>query len=769
MSITLSAGSDISNDIQLDNLSLTDLTDPQNGATTLFQMADPIVAGLNQQVSDFPAASSPVTLTYKSGNNSWTVGDFTFGISGGASCSISVLSQNQALIPKYTKTFPTTIGTGLDTSTNSKTTGEIDVPAGQYYVVVELDLTLAANGSAKVQLGEVGIQGTASTNDTYTVRFCKNVPGAMLLKDALAQAFAGFVLPLHSQTYQHLQPGDYLYHNFNATLNLGFGATFGLNEVYFSGQYKAQIPNSPAAVPTVTTSAKVALQANASLGTTFKYTDSFEAMLWKTDPNAGRLHLYRNHSTDATFNVGATVTVIADPAVSISPLNLSNLAQEALPGGTGTVAGQILQGTAQNDATTWVNDAQNKITSWLKPFQQGKTALQLAIEDENTSTLLLDATFDLTQVDFPSAWKQVLAGDFEAALAQPNGGMSLDPGSGLENYHHEKTDITFNLFGKFEAEWTTAQITNFSVLYAGNNTFDLVENIGLENITNINGSGKEVDLYFAARGTTVAGGGTQIDLPELHVLLKATNNPKFAASLAQFLSLTATGTIAAQLQAQLTASAQQAKSTQTLELVFESTAYGKLNSSTLNPDGTITNENLDQLNYNTFAHACWEAEPGINADVTDFSVNQVLDLTYGVWRTWNILSLGHDPTDPTVFPNRRHPGDPQATKSFIDIHFNSPVALQTISIVLQDASGFMNLCEDLDKLANLPLDGGNSWTNLCADLGQIIHSDISVDYLAPTGYALTELAVKGGAQLALTGPTQGASQEPSITVTLRYS
>src|SRR5580700_8181505 len=67
MSITLSAGSDTSNDIQISNL-----TDLQNNASTLFKLADSIVANLTQPVSSFPSSSSPTTLNYQSGNNSWT-------------------------------------------------------------------------------------------------------------------------------------------------------------------------------------------------------------------------------------------------------------------------------------------------------------------------------------------------------------------------------------------------------------------------------------------------------------------------------------------------------------------------------------------------------------------------------------------------------------------------------------------------------------------------------------------------------------------------
>ena len=62
-----------------------------------------------------------------------------------------------------------------------------------------------------------------------------------------------------------------------------------------------------------------------------------------------------------------------------------------------------------------------------------------------------------------------------------------------------------------------------------------------------------------------------------------------------------------------------------------------------------------------------------------------------------------------------------------------------------------------------------SWHGLCAHLASIIHNNVSADFLPPTAYALTELVLANGAAVAISGPTAGAANEPSITVTLRYA
>ena len=760
MSITISVGTNASNDI-----TITDLIDLKNDASTLLKLAEPVVALLDKPVSAIPSSDSPITVNYQSGNNSWTVGNFTFGLSGGVSGSIKIFAPGQDLF-SYTGGFATTIGQGLQTVSNATTTGKITAGANQYYVCVELDLTLAANAAARVQLGAVGIAPSAGTSDTFKVDFFKTVSGTTLFKDAVAAAFAGFVLPLHSQTYQHMQPGDYLYHQFNATLNVGFGATFGLDQVLFSGQYKADIPSAPAA-PSVNTSAKVEVKAGATLGVTFKYTGSFEAFMWKVDANTGRLHLYKNQTTDVNFNFGGTITVIADPTVSISSGNLSTLVTQVLPGTTGSVVNDLLTGKAQSELNKWVNDLQTKLTNWLKPFQQGKTALQVAIDDTHSSFLLMDYTFDLTAIGFPAAWSKAIAGDYNGALEVPDGGASLDPGSGLEDFHTQTTSVSLNLFGKFQGEWTTAHIDNYSVIYAGNNTFHLTERIGVRETATLNGRGREVDLYFAAAATSTPAGVTLGDV-DLYILLKATNNPNFGKTIAGFLSKAATGPDASELSKQVLATAQQSKAVETLELIFKPSAYGRLTSSTLQGN-KIVDEAADQNNYQEFASACSQFETAL---IANFQISNPMDLNYGVWRTWNITANDGSVSSTSV-PSRIHSGNTNpggAAELFIENQFGLSQSFALIAVnSLEAASKFMNICADLKNLASIVEANSDSWAALRSDLGYIIKSDVPYDFLIPTAYALAVLMGQSGLQPSMSGPATGSPLQPSIAVTAVYS
>ena len=753
MSISLAVGSE--------NIGIDNLKDLKGPLKTLLGITHAAFAGgLGKPVSQFPQMPGPVTVNYTSGNGSWTAGDFEFGLCGGVGGSVGILREGQSL-QTYTKSFPTTIGDDLGGETNAESTGTMMVGAGEYYVQLSLDMTITASAAATVTLGDVGICGSVGNSDSFTVSFYKKVDGAMLLRDALKAAFEGFVLPMHSGTFQSLQPGDYLYHQFNATLNLGFGATLGLDKVCYSGQYQADIPNT-LAVPAVSTSVVAEVQAGVSFGATFNYTGSYEAMLWKTDDSTGRLHLYRNKVTDANFNVGAAVAVIAAPTVTISPADLSSLANKVLPGGTGNVVNKLLVGNAQGEVNKWVNDVQTKITGWLSPFQQGATALQLAIDNTRSKFLLLDFTFELGAAGFATAWSKAVAGDYCAALAVPGGGVSLDTGSGLENFHTVKTSVTFNLFGAFKAEWDAAKIDNYSVVYAGNNTFHLVENIGRQQTSSVAKSGTEIDLYFSAMATSGPGGKTTVGEVDLHVVLKAMRNKGFGAEIGVVLSNATTGAVGSTLSKQVLAMAQQGSGMETLEMIFKPAAYGRLSSSTLG-GGKIVNEAVDQGNFSAFAAACSRVEGSAPAN---FTLSPGMD--YATWRTWNIAANDQYPPPAGSLPSRRDGGNPSAAAGFLGQQFGASVPAALIGYAFQAASDFMNFCEDMKGLAAL-VAANTAWNTLIADLQSIVKNDVAGDFIPATALALTTCLGQAGVQPQMSGPVPNGGLEPSITVTLVYS
>jgi hypothetical protein len=673
-------------------------------------------------------------------------------LSGAVVGSVKVLQAGDTLM-KFTKTFPTTVGTALATATATDSGGSITAQPGEFYVAVALDLTIAANAAANVNVGTVGIQGSVGTNDTFSVQFFKKVDASTALKDALIAAFAGFVLPLHANTYNHLQPDDYLYHQFNASLNLGFGATLGLDKVYFSGQYASDL--AAAGAPKINSSAKVELKAGATFGTTFKYTGSFEAMLWKTDATHGGLHLYRNRTQDANFKFGGTVTVIADHKVTVSAPNLQTLATTALPGQTGQVVGTLLSGQAQTAVNGWVSDAQTRITNWLKPFQQNSTDLQITIDNSTNSFLLLDFAIDLSASGFGTAFSKAMGGDYVAALAVPNSGLTLAIGSGLENFHTQMTSISFKLFGKFDMEWSVASIANYSIQYVGNNTFHLVENIGRTLLSSIGNSSTQIDVYFAATANTTPA-GFDLESRDLHLLLKAVNNPRFAGFIATIFSGQTTGPLASALNKQLLALVPSKQASETLTMTFSPTSYGNLQSSTWNGGRPILDEAADQSNFGRFAFACQQ--------LNSLGSWTVPALQYNLWKSWTVAYQGGD-LSAGGQPNRRTVDNYTAGETFLGGQFNGGPISQ-IGYCLRAASCFMNLCEDLKHLATSS--DNTSWNQMIANM-KIVLSDITNDFISPTFLALTYALDNSGTQPAITGPVAQQTTVSSIALQLDYA
>jgi hypothetical protein len=147
----------------------------------------------------------------------------------------------------------------------------------------------------------------------------------------------------------------------------------------------------------------------------------------------------------------------------------------------------------------------------------------------------------------------------------------------------------------------------------------------------------------------------------------------------------------------------------------------------------------------------------------NFKTNPPLD--YNTWEVWNIAANNQYPPPAGSGPDRRDPGNPSAGWSYLGQHFGSTVSAPLTGYALQAASDFMNLCEDLTKLATLA-DGNASWQTLVADLMSIIKNDVAVDFIPATTLALTESLGQAALLPQVTGP---AANEPSISVTVLYS
>ena len=750
MSIHLAVGSS-------DPVEVKALTDLEQEIDSYFDLGMEFAEYLDKPVASLPANLRTTSLSYTSGNQAWTPGEFTFTLCGGITGKITVISSGTLM--EYMDEFPMDVTISLNPVVVKNTTKSIAVPDNTAYVCVELDLQIGGGFSAQPTWGIYGVCGSASSKDSFAVSFYKRCKPTDVLRDAIGDAFAGLVLPLHADTYTHLAVGDYLHHTFNANLQVGLGASIGVDKVLYAGQSTAAFPGTTGAVALKAT-LKPEVEAEANLAFQFEYAGTFEALLWKIDERTGGLHLYRSQMQDTSLGLHVGVTLDAGLSVrgKVMESQLAKAMGRVLPGAPGAAVIPL----AADEISSCVTDGNKALAAWLGKRDQAKAALDFAIESTNQTFLLLDYTLDLTAQAFAAAWKLALDGKYVDALGTAGGGVSIAVGSGLEKFYSRKTSITLNLFGLWKADWSDALLHNSSMVYAGNNIFHLVVDVGRQSLDTVNKGKREIDLYFAAEAD-MSGASTVLQTVNLHVLLQATNDTKFGRYIAKFLQLLAVGEGSAALVKGVADLAGQANTTQMVHAVLGPTAYQRLNASTTT-HGKLGNESPDRDNYAAFARACKEL---IAEDPGSFSF-QGQELSYEVWRNWNIASTDQWPARPGAMPNRLTAGNSQAGIAQLQLQFPQGGGTTTlVGYALQAASDFMNFCEQLKGLA-LDVEtnaAGMKWDALVKALESLMTKDVKQDFVVPTSLALVRLC--GSVPDEVTGPVAGVESSVAVTVTYR--
>lgn len=746
-----------------DITSLGPLKDLKSTVGSDFKIGPEIETHLDNPLSELPAEARSVAINC-SQSPSWSPGsgEFTFTLTAGVSGKLAVSLAGDTLLT-YMDDFETDIAIGPKAKTDPPKPKAVTVPNGQAFVTVELAFRIGGGLSASVPVGTVGIFGSVDAQQTFGVTFYRKCSPSDTLHHAIGAAFTNFVLPLHPLTFNNLDVGDYVHHEFNGSLAVGLGASIGYTKILFAGQAASDISGTPS-VFDPNPSVIPAFSASATLAFKFSYAGSFEALLWKDNANTGHMHLYRSKEQDASLGLHVGVGLISSPADSAAVVSkqLGTAFGRMLPGSLGTGFMNKVLPKSKDEAVNFAQDANDKVGGWLKPINNAQATLDVAITTTRQTFILLDYTFDLTASAFPQAWKTAVAGDFVKALSTPNGGVAIGTGAGMEKFYQKKTSIALNLFGQLKTKWTDAIISNSSLIYAGNNTFHLSADIGRQLLFQVNGSNREIDIYFAAEAD-MSSGTLKVGPIDLHCILRASNNPRFGNYIGNFVGLLSGSSNV--FASSVHALAAKPRTTQLLHLTFNQSAYSQLQTSIIT-NGNPDNQAPDQQNYNAFAGAC-----------KDLAFDQPASFTFGgrsigydIWSGWNLACTGK--TAPGSLPDRTSSGNPAAGAPFLDAEFQQQGGVVTlIAFTLQAASDFMNLCADLENLTKTSAAGTqlNSWDQLLGRLLSIIKNDVSPCFVAPVALALTRLCSGGHNPSEITGPAPNLTDQNSIAITVTYS
>lgn len=740
----------------------SDLTkDLLRDAATAFALGANLQNMLDSPLSTVPASASKATIGYASGTASWkpSGGPVEFTLQGGASGSLEII--NSGTLITYTD--------GLD----SPKQASIPVPPHASYVCVVLNFNISAGVAGTYSNGPYGVKAALNTKDSYQIKYCKRFDPSTPVRDAIAQSFQDFMLPLHGGTLQGMSEGDFLLYEFDGNLHLSFGAYVGLERIFYAGQLAADVKASAnAPLMNFNIAAKPTMKAAASLDFSFQYATMFEALLSRPAGGAN-MHLFRSSKRDSSVTGSIGLTFDANVTASITPHldELRTSITSSVPPGEQAALGKVVTtaATAIDDHVQEVND---RLGVWLKKMDGKKANLQVLIENIQSRTLLLAYRFDLQAANFSSAWNYAISGDFVEALK--TGAVQLELGSGLEQAYQSKTTFSINFFNLWHWSLANAFFSNASLVYAKNNVFHLSANIGRETDTESIGYQRSLNMYFAASANVSESGAISDTDVDLHFVLNSQGDAKATAAMASLLSAIEAGPLCDALAKGLATFSNTAhRGAAQVEIILKPSAYALLNCDPYVNQKPASNQSYnDQANWKAFSSACeklnaWFISPR-SLPASDASIFA----TYGAWEIWNEAAnntaqwAADHPND--VHANRRRPGN---WSSQWPVNFDPNLedsTRQQVGYSLLAGQEFMNFCEDLTQLRDLTTVSPTpvQWTTLIHDLATAIKNDTSVDFIRPTALALVHLCNRSTIEAVGPAPGMAPTNHYSVQVTL---
>ena len=720
----------------------TALKDLRNDLNLAFSLEAKVAAILDTTLDKVPASGAITSVAYTGSAQAWAPsgGAVQFGLQGGAGGALQVV--NSGALVSYTD--------GLD-QPESKS---VSVPANVSYVSLTLNFNISANASGTYSNGAYGVKAALDTTDTYAIQFCKAFAPSTVVRTAIAEVFRSFVLPLHKETVSQLSDGDYLLHAFDGNLHLAFGAYAGLDKVLYAGQSSIDVLKSCGSpLARLAASAVTEVKAGAGLDFQLSYASRFETLLTKSGTRA-KLHLFRsaNLSTTTTLKAGLTFDTATTASVTGHTEALQSSVVDAA-GGPDTLAGKAVGKVLSAGASaisSYADDCTDKLTSWVNKADGLHANLQVAIETSKTRTILAGYNFDLSSAAFPAAWQAAISGDFLQAMQ--TGAMTLDLGSGLEQAYQRKTAFSCNFFNLWSMQTWADFSSKVSLVYAGNNVFHLVADIGRTLETQSVGAMHSLDFYFTVNANVSVAGQASPAVIDLHVDLTAQSDAKAIGAIATMLRAMDAGPASDALAHSMQAFATNSKKgTAQLQVTIPASAYAKINCDLYSNGKPSTGSTKnDALNWAAFAQAA--------GDLNGWPLLRWPALqSFPNWVEWNELANGVSAPNRlnsgsrTQWPERFPQTDDMGTRALIA---NSLLAGQS----------FMNFCADLHDLIQATDTGAvaTTWNSLIQMVTGAIRNDVQIDFARPAALAIIRLC---GTQTAVvSGPVIAPVNHFAVTI-----
>ena len=356
-----------------------------------------------------------------------------------------------------------------------------------------------------------------------------------------------------------------------------------------------------------------------------------------------------------------------------------------------------------------------------------------------------------------------MAGNYRDALRV--NGVTLLPGSYIEDEFIRRTTISFQFFDLFHFVSITEYFRKMSLVYAGKGVFKMRYTTGVKYDDGFVGHDRSVEVFFTADATTsdfqnVAG----LDV-KLHFLLEDHANRRSARQTLGIMQYLGSSTELQSLAARLRDTLENDASLNVkLSCTFDKRAYGRPTSDDFDQHKKPhpLPQPYDQANWNAFVKAVDDVSIGGGYKGEGFP-NFVS--RFGDWVRYNRVAT--DSQTSTQPPDRRSSGNMNTDSLWPDEwrQRDSISDRRLMLVYLEAGRGFMNLVDDLKHLT---ADQGNINTeDQYKDLVKFLNSmvkngqsdDVQVWFVKPTLLALLRLIngnvanVKGPAQEEKIGDT----------------
>jgi hypothetical protein len=761
-----------SDPIPLNNLK--DLGQPteQQGIDVLKMLLDgQLAADLTAPIFSLGKGKS-AKLSLSAGNPSWklpgSVATFTLGAS--ADANFTILQAGDEIFH-------------FDVDFQGGGTETITVPSGKAYIAIALDFQIDGNLTASSPANSFGISANASTGGTlaYTVENFKCFDASTPILDAVKAAVASFTLPLHSVTVQNLGDGDCLLYNFDGSLNVGFGVTYGL-----SGKVSASSITQLSKLFTgnkfySVTAPSLTYGVNAGASAKFNWSRTFQCFLQRTGGpgNAGKAELHLGVGTDsqrgATFQINAGISQDAPPALTVNTDQILGTLLEKITGSSSTNPAdwklQALNGSAQqaidavsNEVNKYVADANNWLSGLFQDLQQkGNITLALALSSENKSTSAFTYEFDVSNQNFQPAWNEAMKGDFLGVLT--SGAATLDAGSGLEKMHTSTTKLTANWFG-LNFGSVASQFGQTTIKYLGKGVFALDAQAGADLSTTSKNATTSTRIYFEVTGDGTANdqNAFQVLKPAIvmHGLLSTKGSHSQVSRLGSLLQTLGGGAETDNAGEALNTIALKASAgTVIVDIAIEQSALARITSDQyVNGKQPPPPHTIDQRNFAAITKAMDAlAQTGDPAQIAQREFQGLKD-NYANWQQIDETVNG------STNENRRGILDIFTFAKAISAFPSQPdqAACTSLAFYWCAAQQFMNLCEDLQKCVQLVTGVSVDWPSLSSSI-QRAGGDIDPWFGASTILGIGIRALSSGS-VAKAPSALGANGSAVVTVTI---